>query len=373
MAKKGFAGDYGAYPFPASRLFPDSRLLASRVDDAASRLYEKLLRVDVQALNVSDYFGRYLRDHLGNPLPSLVLYSHILFLSLRGIAESPEVGFVDYGGGTGLLSLLAREAGVADVIYNDIYDVSCVDARTLAVTLGLEADHYVLGDIEDLSAYLREHSLRCRSIASYDVIEHIYDIDSYLRAVPDVSPGPLRVVFASGANASNPIYRWSVTRKQRAIENLDRPPAAEQKLRDTTRAYRGVREEMIRQHAPTLTLEDVRYLGNVTRGLMKPDIEDAVDRFLDSGESPAGLVHPTNTCDPYTGNWCEHLMDPLELARSLTASGIPTQVRVGYWADFAQRGWKRLPIRIVNGAIRMSGVQGGLRFAPYYILCGNRT
>jgi 2-polyprenyl-3-methyl-5-hydroxy-6-metoxy-1,4-benzoquinol methylase len=371
MASQRFTGDSSAYPFPPSPGFPDAGTLASRLDDAARRLHEKLTSVDVQALDVSDYFKNYLRIHLKNALPSLQLNSHLLFLSLRGIGNGTDAGIVDYGGGSGVLSLLAREAGVANVIYNDIYDVSCVDARTLAVTVGLEADDYVLGDIEDLTSYLRKRSVRCRSIVSSDVIEHVYDVNAFLRAVPAISSGPLRVVFASHANTFNPLLSWMLMRTQRAVERLDRPPAVGQKLRDTTRSYRGVREEMIRQHAPSLTPEAVVHLGGVTRGLMKADIEKAVDRFLETGESPAELVHPTNTCDPYTGNWCEHLMDPNELAKTLSASGIPTQVGVGYWGDYAGR-WKRLSLPIVDKAIRMSGTQGR-RLAPCYVLYGDRT
>jgi 2-polyprenyl-3-methyl-5-hydroxy-6-metoxy-1,4-benzoquinol methylase len=371
MANQRFTGDSRAYPFPPSPGFSDAGILASRVDDAARRLHGKLMSVDVQALDVSDYFRNYLRIHLSHALPSLQLNSHLLFLSLRGIGDGTDVGIVDYGGGSGMLSLLAREAGVAKVVYNDIYDVSCVDARTLAVRVGLAADDYVLGDIEDLTSYLRERSVRCRSIVSSDVIEHVYDVDEFLRAVPGISSGPLRVVFASHANTFNPLLSWMLMRTQRAVETRDRPPALGQKLRDTTRSYRGVREEMIRQHAPLLTLEEVARLGAVTRGLMKADIEKAVDSFLETGEAPAELVHPTNTCDPYTGNWCEHLMDPFELAKTLSASGIPTQVGVGYWGDYAGR-WKRLSLPIVNMAIRMSGAQGR-RLAPCYVLYGDRT
>ena len=370
MAKQRFTGDSGTYPFPASPKFPDSRVLATRVDDAASRLYKKLLSVDLRSLDVSDYFRLYLQSHLKHAVPSLQLYSHLLFLSLRGIVESSDVGFVDYGGGTGLLSLLAREAGVPNVTYNDIYDVSCQDARTLAVKVGLEADDYVLGDLEDLTSYLRGRSVQCRTVASFDVIEHVYDIESFLRAVPSISSGPLRVVFASTANTFNPLLSWMLSKKQRAAETLDRPLTAGHKLRDTTRAYRSVREELIRQHAPTLTLEEVGHLGAVTRGLMKGDIEVAVDRFVATGESPAELVHRTNTCDPYTGNWCEHLMDPFELAKIMSASGIPTRVRVGYWGSYAER-WKRVSMGIVNRAIRVSGAHG-LRLAPYYVLYGDR-
>jgi 2-polyprenyl-3-methyl-5-hydroxy-6-metoxy-1,4-benzoquinol methylase len=345
--------------------------LAGRIDDAARRLHGKLVGIDVDRLDVSDYVSSYFKAHMRHALPSLQLYSHVLFLSLRGIPEGANLAFVDYGGGPGLLSLLAREAGVANVTYNDIYDVSCADARTLAVHVGLEADHYVLGDIGDLTKYVHEHDFSIRSIASFDVIEHIYDIDAYLDAVSRVSAGPLRVVFASTANTFNPLLRWLGARRQRMVESTDREAAAGQKLRDTVRAYGAVRVEMIRSHAPTLPNDVVQALGSATRGLIRSDIETAVDRYLASGVMPAKPSHPTNTCDPYTGNWCERLMDPSVLARSLASGGIPTKVGFGYWGDYSQR-WKGFALRIVNRVIGMAGARGR-HLAPYYVLYGDRA
>jgi 2-polyprenyl-3-methyl-5-hydroxy-6-metoxy-1,4-benzoquinol methylase len=370
MARTRFTGDSKVYPFPASPEFPDADKLAPRLDEAARRLNEKLMSLDVRALDVSEYFRRYLQIHLKHVLPSLQLYSHILFLATHGIDEESEGYFVDYGGGPGLLALLAREAGLANVIYNDIYDISCADARTLGVTLNLEADHYVLGDIAELSSYLRGRSIQCRSIASFDVIEHVYDIDSYLRAVAGMSFGPLRVVFASGANTFNPLLRRALMKRQQEAETVDRDPVEGQKLRDTTRAYRRIREEMIREHAPELADDEVRQLGAATRGMIKADIERAVDLFVQTGQSPTEMAHRTNTCDPYTGNWCEHLMDPYALARTLSASGVPATVRLGYWGEYPER-WKRTALGIVNVAIRMSGEQGR-RLAPYYVIYGDR-
>jgi hypothetical protein len=370
MARIRFTGDSKVYPFPASAEFPDADKIAARVDEAARRLNEKLMSVDVRALDVSDYFRRYLQIHLKHALPSLQLYSHILFLAIHGIDEGSDGYFVDYGGGPGLLALLAREADVPNLIYNDIYDISCADARTLGVTLNLEADHYVLGDIAELSSYLRERSIHCRSIASFDVIEHVYDIDSYLRAVSGMSSGPLRVVFASGANTFNPLLRRGLMKRQHEVENIDRDPVVGQKLRDTTRAYRRVREEMIREHAPELGVDEVRQLGAATRGMIQADIERAVDQFVQTGQSPTELAHRTNTCDPYTGNWCEHLMDPEALAKTLSASGVPATVRLGYWGEYPQP-WKRFALGIANMAIRISGEQGR-RLAPYYVIYGDR-
>lgn len=79
------------------------------------------------------------------------------------------------------MSLLAAELGVGTVIYNDIYDVSCKDIEILSNALGLKPDHIVCGDVDDLVSYLQEKSISINVIVSYDVLEHIYDVDSHLR------------------------------------------------------------------------------------------------------------------------------------------------------------------------------------------------
>jgi hypothetical protein len=57
---------------------------------------------------------------------------------------------VDYGGGLGLMSMLARRLGVGRVIYNDIYPASCRDAELIARQLGIPANDYVTGHIESV-------------------------------------------------------------------------------------------------------------------------------------------------------------------------------------------------------------------------------
>ena len=161
---------------------------------ASDRLRTKLLDLDSAALGLSDYSRRYLEGTLVNGVSKLNMYAYLLLLAFDGTEEPglPALGVVDHGGGNGLLSLLAREAGIGTVVYTDIIEESSQDARRLGAALGLEADAYVVGELDDLKEHLGASDVRIDAICSYDVIEHIYDIDAFLRAVPSMTTSTLR-------------------------------------------------------------------------------------------------------------------------------------------------------------------------------------
>ena len=120
--------------------------------------------------------------------PILHSYVYLLLLALDSDADRLEdVVLVDYGGGSGLQSSLARAAGVGTVIYTDIYDVACHDARVLGRAIGHEADEYLLGDQADVLAMCRKRSPEVTAVTSYDVIEHVYDVDSFFADLPRFS------------------------------------------------------------------------------------------------------------------------------------------------------------------------------------------
>lgn len=344
--------------------------LRERIDGAAVRFRRRLMALDTGALHISDYARRYLEGYRAHGAAHLNVCAHILWLSLRKAgAGMGQTGLIDYGGGNGLLALLARELGVGTVVFNDIFPTSCADARRLASVLGLEADHYVSGDIADLLAYLGQNSIECHAICSYDVIEHVYDISAFLNALPRVSAGSLRVVMASSANAINPRIKRRIIRLQRQVENEDRVKETGHKDRDALRAYRSIRADIIRGRAPTLGLEQVDALAALTRGLARQDVEAAVDSFLSTGALPRAPAHPTNTCDPITGNWAERLMDPFALPQILVRAGLDAHIEPGYYGFHV--GWRAFVGSILNEVIRVTGA-AGLRFAPYYILVGYR-
>jgi hypothetical protein len=278
-----------------------------------------------------------------------------------------HVTFCDYGAGSGVLGMLAQEAGVGTVVYNDIYDVSCRDAELVARQIGCRADWYVQGDVDDLIAFTNARGLELTAIGSYDVIEHIYDTVHFLARLPRLVSDT--VAMASGANPFNPITRWRLARIHEHFENEDRKPREGQKERDTTRSHHAIRREIIARTGVALSNEDLAQLALRTRGLRRDDIERAVGRFVETGQLPRPS-HPTNTCDPYTGNWQERLMNPFALAEALRLGGCSdARVIAGYWGCRTSHPFRRSVKRAVNLAIRSAGPLG-LVAAPFYLVWG---
>jgi hypothetical protein len=111
----------------------------------------------------------------------------------------------------------------------------------------------------------------------------------------------------------------------------------------------------------------VEELARRTRGSIEPAIRQRVDEFLAYDQLPPPPDHPTNTCDPYTGNWAEHLVEPDRLERILKAAGMRTQILAGYYGS--ESGRRRLVTVPLNAVIAALG-RRALSVAPYYIVFG---
>lgn len=362
----GFLYKYGSYPKNHSS--------SVKVRCAAERLYTRLRELTMEGLEISDYNRRYFGSHVGHAdvlRGHLAKYGYILEWALSGIDKNPEnIVLLDYGGGHGMLSLLAKEVGVGTVIHNDIYPISCQDAEKIASAIGLRADHYVPGDIDGVCEYCKIHGISCDVVANYDVIEHIYDIDDFLGKLNTLSDGPMSVFLASAANNLNPRIRRLLQKQHHEFEYQDRPLKYGRKPTDAIRAILDIRKEIVSSRSPSLPVEKVEHLAVLTRGLMEREIVAAVDTYLATGKFPEPPKHPTNTCDPYTGNWFERLMDPHQLAASLSRRGFVTEVRCGYY-DSSSNLLSRSLKAALNAAITVLG-RHGLRLAPYFALYARR-
>lgn len=102
-------------------------------------LLRDLEALSLEELGISEYIQVYLEGKLSRS--TMMQAEYILGLALRG-KKLEECCLVDYGGGVGTLSLLAKKLGVGTVIYNDIYNVSCRDAQVIAKAVEAEADYY---------------------------------------------------------------------------------------------------------------------------------------------------------------------------------------------------------------------------------------
>jgi hypothetical protein len=336
---------------------------------ARARLERKLNDVDLATVGLSEYNQRYLKHKLSVVEGELQQVSDLLTMCLADSAVPLDrFTLLDYGGGSGVISLLAKELGIGTVVYNDIYDVSCRDASALADAVGVQLDGVVCGDIDQVLAYLREQGRELNAVVSYDVLEHIYDVPSFFRALATAPTSErfFRLVFASGANIKNARYVRYATKVQTTDELEGTEPEWGHKERDAVRPFLEIRRELIAAAAPDLDSAQVDQLARATRGLRRDDIERAVAEHRERGEISYRADHPTNTCDPYTGNWSEHLMDPAWLERVVREAGFDATIEAGRYAT-AGGGAKAAAKRLLNSGIAVLGPRA-LAVAPYYVV-----
>lgn len=345
--------------------------LLKKITSAEGRLRDKLLQCDLNTLGISEYNKRYLGNKIKEINNVLELYGRLLQLSFYKSSTPIQLSvFVDYGGGSGLLSLLAKEMRVGTVIYNDIYDVSCNDVRLISSALELPLDHIVCGDIDDMVLYVHKNMITVNVIASSEVLEHIYDVESHFRQLASLSKCQFRVVYASGANIENLRYVHNVKKRQIEAEYKNRKKEWGHKERDTLRAFFDVRKDIISTYAPKLSPGQVEWLSRSTRGLIKSQVEKCVAEYLKRGYIDYHPTHPTNTCDPYTGNWCEHLINMQWLKNVLQDVGFEVKILPGYYSTQGSLLKRDFKI-ILNKMIYLLG-RKGMFISPYYVVYANR-
>ena len=344
--------------------------LVKRIDQSAVVVHKKLAEMDMQRARISEYNQRAIKIKLTNPGGTFQLYTYLLCLALADNSTPLEkFTFVEYGGGAGVFSLLAKSLGIGTVIYNDIYDVSCRDAQSTAIATNVNIDSYVCGDIDDLIDQVSQNGLAINAIASWDVIEHIYDIEIYLKKIKHLSKSPFRVVFGSGANKENPFVRRKLEKKQFECEYTNRDIQWGHKGRDTLKSYFEVRKDMIKKYAPDIPPATTKWLAKKTRGLIEPDIHTAIDEFRLNGNISYKPDGKYNTCDPNTGNWAEHLLDTNKLKNILVNQGFNVSILTGYYPDSGALH-KRLLGRFLNILLPIIGKKT-LALSPYYVIYAN--
>ena len=353
---------------------PKNKTLINRINDASAIVYEKLENYDVNKNNdISDYNKRYFFNVINETsiIFSLQKYSYLLIWALADVnIPLNKIVFMDYGGGHGMLALLAKSAGIGTVIHNDIYEISCKDAQCIGNDLDLAADYYIPGNIDDVINFRNERDININAVANYDVIEHIYDIEDFLNKLKLLSNSFQSVFFASGANELNPRKKKKLRQLHIDFENNDRDFKAGRKPTDETRALIEVRKNIISELNLDLNSKEIDQLAELTRGMMIDKIKEAATNYNNTGNLPDKPLHPTNTCDPYTGNWFEHLMDPFHLKNILINNGYVSEVIPGYYGVS-----EKLSYNVVKSILNMMisvNKNIGLRISPFYSIKKNK-
>lgn len=268
-----------------------------------------LRNLDISSLPISDYSKRYFGDYLRKLNYSIKACSFIVKNSLKNIKKPiNEICFIDHGGGIGLLSCVAKLSGVGKVIYTDIYDIATHDAEIIAKALGIEIDHYVAGDVDELIKYTQNHQIHVDIVASRNVIEHIYNPDIFIDKISKINNSDLQLFFATTANPDNPLVNYYTRRIHKKLEYRGMGENWGNKERDQVIAYYDIRKKIIQEHFPEIKKDELEMLTKKTRGYIKNEIIQIARNYFSDHKIPAGVIDSTNTCDPYTGNWAEHLV-----------------------------------------------------------------
>ena len=166
-------------------------------------------------------------------------------------------------------------------------------------------------------------------VVSNEAIEHVRDLDKMFRVCADALRPGGRLVLGDSNNVLTPgkvreaaaMWRardssWPFVEKlkaERPIENADAEP------------YAATRRRLIAGAAPAISERALTALTAATAGLVEGDVMAAVGTFERTGELPVPPVH--SWCrNPVTGEYCERLLDPFEVARAVAGAGLEPRV-----------------------------------------------
>lgn len=204
-------------------------------------------------------------------------------------------------------------------------------------------------------------------IFSTEAIEHVHDLGAMFDGIRRLlKPGGTAVIV----NDSN---RYNAAARRHSLESwADRDESWEHanwlkaEVRPIEHAdakpYAVMREEMIRAAGPELRPSEVATLRRATAGMVRPEIEDAVERFKRDGTLP--VRDEFGWCrNPETGEYSERLLDPFELRDMLRDQGFKVQLR---------HLFRTMPLRLLN-TVRFRPLNERLfALRPHFVLVAQK-
>lgn len=317
-----------------------------------SKLYNQIKAVEFAQLPISDYNKNYIQ----RLLPALSYYLEIYCQCIRyGLSKTDKKAedliLVDFGGGSGFLSMLAKESGIGKVIYIDLNEKSVETVKCLSNVIGTRPDYILHGDAAKLGEWCKENNIKPNLLLSTDVIEHIYDLSVFFKELMVIN-NQMQMIFTTASSPYNPYVKRRLRRLMQGCEIgvLEQPN------------YFQKRADFIRKSFPTLTNEEVNEWTALTRGLVYDDIQKAI-----SQNTRPKITDKYNTCDPETGNWAERILPIKEYRNLMRVYDFKVEVKKGFYNVKRNSKWKSLLFTSANTCIRCSG-KGGLIISPFIFL-----
>lgn len=285
----------------------------------------ELSTLNLSDLNLTPYCQISLRRIVDAHEFYMDIYRTCLDRVLELCSKAPaDMTVVDFGGGHGLLSILAKRLGFGSVIYVDSNADSVQMARMISDRLGAAPDVFIHGDEQALHQWCGGHSVRPDALLAMDVIEHIYVLDAFFSAMHEISPS-MKMVFTTASTPYN----------KRVIHRLHKAMEADELGTVTRKGFWKMRRDYIEEHFPDMPERELDYWADNTRGLVYRDVERAVE-----SQSPNLLLDDFNTCDPVTGSWTERILPIDDYRQLLIPYGYTLTVLPGRYNEY-RRGPKK--------------------------------
>lgn len=347
----------------------------SRVDKTIQQKYEETLKdlllrlkaLNLQEIGISEYNQAYLSKHIKEFQKTSWFLSHIFMLIAEKNIPFSQITLIDYGGGAGILSYFAKMLGVGTLIYNDIYDVSCKDVKKISEKINIHIDYIMQGDIHEVVEQVKEEKLKIDFLLSFDVIEHIYNVEDWFNEVKKIQTEKLTVIQTSHANKYNLLINTKLTKLQKRAEYQEQKKEWGHKERDTLQSFFYVRKNIIKNQLPDLEESKLNYLSRQTRGLIEKDIVREVKKYAQNGKINYKPKHKNNTCDPLTGNWTEQFIDLKDLQKTIEKMGYECIITPGFYINTKGSNIVKVVKKIVNHIIYYLKFKG-LLLSPYYVV-----
>lgn len=337
--------------------------MRNRLLKTADSLAARLQTIDYNKLPISDYNKQYI----GNLKPALRYYMRIYADCLQqGVSDTElpaaDITLIDYGGGSGFLSMLAKETGIGRVIYIDLNPSSVETIRLLKAETGIGPDVILQGNSDVLVAWCKEQEVKPELLIATDLIEHVYNLPHFFSDLIEINH-QMHMIFTTGSNPYNHFVTKKLYRMMAYYEKGDVAPAN----------YWTLRQKFIRDNFPYFDDECIDGWATLTQGMIYDDIYYTIKRKDEEGylERLPIIKDRLNTCDPRTGNWVERVLPMSYYYNILRPFRYNLMVYKGFYNTYRSNPLKSLLCKCLNGLLVITGWMG-IFFAPYIILSCSR-
>ncbi|MFY7965341.1 MAG: class I SAM-dependent methyltransferase [Chitinophagaceae bacterium] len=292
---------------------------------------QKLNDIDISSVSNDLLVTNYLKNIFEQQDYYLKIYSWVLNNVLNKSTPKVEnISMLDFGCGNGLFAIFAKYCGVGKV-YGCDFNANFVEAASvLANKMNIEVDGWFVCNEDEL--YKKCNTLKLDIVAGTDVIEHIYNLNTFFKNIHLLNHQML-TAFTTASVYENYFKRKALYKLMHQDEYVgSNILEATSKDEFAGMPYLEIRKKLIANNFEELNTEQTNLLAKATKGLRKDDIITAVNRYLKNGILPLPQSNKHNTCDPITGNFTERMLLLKEYKKLYSEFKFELNIYSGFYA-----------------------------------------